>query len=130
MASDVGEGNILVWPFNKIKELEQLNQIHRSEIDSLALQLEERSGQVSILERWLSDVKREKEELKETLYKVTGIIKERTNNQTVFEKLPTGPVRMSTVLKHLEHQSKIKTTPISKDSIDEIEREVGLNASS
>ena len=123
-----GEGDILVWPFDKIKGLEQLNQVHRAEIDSLALQLEERSGQISVLERWLSDVKREKEELKETLYKVTGILKERVSNQTILQKIPAGPIRMSTVLKHLEQQSRIKTTPISKDSIEEIEKEVGLNA--
>ena len=117
-----------MWPFDKIKGLEQLNQVHKAEIDSLALQLEERNGQISVLERWLSDVKREKEELKETLYKVTGIMKERVSHQVILEKLPTGPIRMSTVLKHLEQQSRVKTTPISKESIEEIEKEVGLNA--
>lgn len=115
--------------FKRIKELERENKTHKNEIDSLMSQLEESHVTVSVLERWLSDVKRDKDELKDHLYEVSGIVRKRTNDSKAqLEKLPIGTIRMSSVLHQLEERQRNLSKPISKESIEEIEKEVELNA--
>jgi len=113
-------------PFKRIRELQEVERIHKVEIDSLALQLEECRGTNSTLERWLAEVRQERDELKQNLYRISGIIRETPKTAPVFQQIPTGRVPWRKVQTALEESRK--RTTISKDTIDEIEKEVGIKS--
>lgn len=116
-------------PWKKIKELQSLIQIHKSEIDSLALQLEECRGNNSTLERWLLEVKQEREDLKDKLYKLSGIVREEKQQSSVtLQKLPIGKVPWRRIQSVLEENRRVSSIP--KETIEEIEKEVGINNAS
>ena len=123
MGSDEEEGIMFLYKlFREFRELNKQLTINRSEIDSLMGQVEELRGTNAVLERWLAEVRQERDDLKVNLYRITGIIRER--NQVVItnmEKLPIGRARWNTIRNKLEESRR---NP--KEVIEKFEREVGI----
>jgi len=117
-------------PFRRIKELQESERVHRAEIDFLAIQLEECRGNNSTLERWLAEVRQEREELKQNLYRISGIIRDIPQTASSFAQMPAGRVPWRKVQTALEENRRQMSTPITKATIDEIEKEVGINNAS
>ena len=116
--------NVLDW---EIIECNSKLKIKNSEIDAIASQLEEARATSSVLERWLAEVRLERDEFKEKLYLVSGINKRQIDPSTDLnlERLPTiGKPLWSTVRRDLEARSKVKNTPVTKENLDELEKEI------
>ena len=121
-------------PFRRIRKLDSiingLNStisVNNCEIDHLDSQLDERKATISILERWLAEVRLERDDFKEKLYLVSGINKRQIDPSTdpSLERLPTiGKPVWSTVRRDLEARSKVKNTPVTKENLDELEKEI------
>ena len=115
---------------DKISELKNSLTIKTVEVDLLTCQIEELKGTVSVLERWLAEVRQEKDEFKQNLYRLSGIVREQKQQTTpVFDKIPTGKASWRSVQAHLEENRRNISTPITKETIEEVEKEVGINAS-
>jgi len=115
---------------DKISELESSIRFVNAERDLLTCQIDELRGTISTLERWLAEVRLEKDEFKQNLYKLSGIVREQKNEvQRSFQQIPTGKANWRTVQAHLEESRRNISTPITKGTIEEVEKEVGIDAS-